>query len=727
MSTNVSRRGGTIRKRPTRGAPAMLSFMTCVRFLLGAILCLNAVAAGAQTCVDDFERFAESSIPYPEFYTTNCATFHGGHFARFQGVVPNIAVYGGVVACKNTGSYCKATTEINIDPAAAIEFDLAADLRAQVETVGFSQWYPSQFGPPQNGWIHVVIPRAEQVVKVTSFGGQFGAILYDSGHHMDNLRVTRLDVPAPKFQFELDDRFEPQKVLLHRYQATDVSGPFQNGYYSAYQVPPAPPTPPQPGAPLAAAVPAVFRFPGTVQVGGVGTTLPVYFRVIDPPDTAAYLSHPVANDNLDPTRPKGTLFYADAVGNRVSATPGGVLKMTAFSDGVPGRAQVLLETSANVAGENYQIEASFEEGFSCATAGHGGTDVCAKSVVVTTWKRIYIENDAMFRRGAFLVNDVRVGDRELLFQENRPGEPPPFLPGETLALIHAETLPFYQEDVTIDPVPAAPDGTRLLPIEDQHDGTWLVRLSAPVQRPFLGRRHGSFYYADAAGIEGSYYVADLDALRDFYATMFVDVQPLAMQPYSSFPFMAMFNEQPDAMPLILGRRHFFSAPPNGEPNGNVIHVIGASYSKMNTSLDPTGTRQTCNTNFGDTQHGRYNFSYIYVGNIEATVAGPVAPCTFQLPLQITNMQAFNRADVAHETVHQFYVNHTTGPDGHCVAPAAAPPAIAGDLCLMNRSWPIAITNWDQLNLPRLGLHWLQNGSDSEYTEIRTHAEPVTQQ
>ncbi len=683
---------------------------------------------GAQTtCVDDFENQAITDAgPEPFFTNGKCGdSYHRGFVSTSDAAHGKVFV-GGSLFCPN-GNPCSPTTDIFLPgPATNISFDLQSGFQTLVQTDGFSRLFPSPFSPAtQFQWLHVVIPSTGSHITLTTNG-------FPSTHVIDNFTFTPAPPPPPSppptFVFELDDHYPGQKLLLHKYDPSDNSGPFSNGYFSNYQVTTIPlDQPPQ------------FRFPGAVTVAGVATAKVVYVRVIDPPDTAPYVPHPAANDNLDPVRPKGTLFYLDTSGNRTDATPGGVLTMTANSDNVPGRANIFLEATDHVAGENYQLEASFDPTFPCATAGSGGTDACAKSVIVTTWKRIYLEVDSMFRRGTFLAAAVSSGAQQVTVLELTPGEPPPFLPGDLITFIHGDRGSSYFEDVVIDPNPTDAQGAPIAPIVDRHDGSWLIHLSTPLIHSYTGGG-ARWYYADAIGIQGEGFTPSTNALKSLYDPMFVDTLKLDHQPFQYFPFVDVIapEHQGGAFHLLLARRWFYDLPPQGQTNGNIFHIIGAGKYVMTTTQDAqTGSVLTCTTHFGDTAVGVANYSYIYVGNIEATAAGPIPPCTFQLQLHLSGTAGFMNTDVAHESLHVWNVNHDPNHphfdpanpgvmDGHCDAAAATPPGTTGDLCIMSRRWPYHIINWDQLNIPRYGLHWLDQGADSEYTQVRQHSEPVTQ-
>ncbi len=283
-------------------------------------------------------RFTNPRCPNndePFFTNGKCGdTYHRGFVSTSDAAHGKVFV-GGSLFCPS-GSPCSPTTDIFLPgPATNVSFDLQSGFQTLVQTDGFSRLFPSPFSPAtQFQWLHVVIPSTGSHITLTTNG-------FPSTHVIDNFTFTLAPPPPPpppsKFIFDLDDHYPGQKLLLHRYDEHDLSGPFNNGYFSNYQVT----TVPLDQAPQ-------FRFPGAVTVNGVATAQSVYVRVIDPPDTAAYVPHPTADDNIDPHRKKGTLFYYDSSGNRVSATPGGMLTMTANSDNVPGRANIFLSMSRSM-------------------------------------------------------------------------------------------------------------------------------------------------------------------------------------------------------------------------------------------------------------------------------------------------------------------------------------------------------------------------------------------
>ncbi len=105
----------------------------------------------------------------------------------------------------------------------------------------------------------------------------------------------------------------------------------------------------------------------------------IYFDVEDPPDTAPYIASPPPNDN---------------------AGGAGSLSVASATTDVTGHATVVLTVTDQFAGDNYRVRARF------SSAGA----VVAKTGIITAWKRVFVEQDKMFRQpGQYLTADVTAG------------------------------------------------------------------------------------------------------------------------------------------------------------------------------------------------------------------------------------------------------------------------------------------------------------------------------
>lgn len=160
-----------------------------------------------------------------------------------------------------------------------------------------------------------------------------------------------------------------------------------------------------------------------LQFGGWGNVTQ-YLRVVDPPDTAPYAP-------LPPVPPAPTLYLAnDNTATVLAATdwglttdPAGVdpapqkcLAVTPTSDSVP--VTVYLKVPANFAGDNFRVEVSKQD---------WGTDCSAANTVefvtprYTSWKRIFIERDKMFRRGGLLSQPAVAPADSVMVAKTRQG------------------------------------------------------------------------------------------------------------------------------------------------------------------------------------------------------------------------------------------------------------------------------------------------------------------
>ena len=153
--------------------------------------------------------------------------------------------------------------------------------------------------------------------------------------------------------------------------------------------------------------------------------VPVYFELIDPDDRSPYdgkkkpkeQGNKDPNDNRDPTK----------------SMKGGRLKdYTAFQDAcLPARsartrlkkidgiqravAEITLNITDRHAGDNYRVRASCRDPQGKPFDSHSGTtndgaktvDTIPRSAVLIAWKRVYIEQDEMYQKGATILRVTR--------------------------------------------------------------------------------------------------------------------------------------------------------------------------------------------------------------------------------------------------------------------------------------------------------------------------------
>lgn len=218
----------------------------------------------------------------------------------------------------------------------------------------------------------------------------------------------------------------------------------------------------------------VHDLTGSTGIGGRR----VYFRLIDPPDTANYA---IKAGDAQPGD------NADGLGSI-----NGSSTATATSDG-NGKIYVTLQVSDYAAGDNYQIEASLDKDFKCSPAP------CQKSIVYTAWKRIYVEMHKMFKVGAFIKESVTPGDKRIIVDTANGFPPAPF----KVRLIHAGTVEsptadYYSETVEVVDVRPVTDGVALI-LSGENDPAAPGVLSAYAAEETV-RTTTRTYLRDAVGV-----------------------------------------------------------------------------------------------------------------------------------------------------------------------------------------------------------------------------------
>jgi hypothetical protein len=171
----------------------------------------------------------------------------------------------------------------------------------------------------------------------------------------------------------------------------------------------------------------------------------IYFRTYDPDDSSSYETDTNANDNHDPGMPRGNLKvapgYTMIAGSEIKDANDNTVEVGVRTDG-SGTAVVVLTVTDRYAGDNYQVYA----------AGHPGPKSGQAATTLTSylvaWKRIYVEEDMMYKVGSDLVDDFRhdtnslpdtvevqdvsqfqVGNQIVVFDATNPGGEPTAIDG----------------------------------------------------------------------------------------------------------------------------------------------------------------------------------------------------------------------------------------------------------------------------------------------------------
>jgi len=413
-----------------------------------------------------------------------------------------------------------------------------------------------------------------------------------------------------------------------------------------------------------------MKIEGTVS--NAPSTNRIWFKLADPPDPSSYVvqgndSH--AGDNQD----GASLKFGTAQVNLAPGTTSSAALQASWD--IANHVHLILEGSDHVSGDNYKVIASFDA--PNATTGLFPCEVsntCTASPIITTWKRIYLERDHMFRHGTFVTRGRR-GDSDVYVRDvSQLG-----IPGRTIdiRMIHAPdvvqsgptTDSFYSEDfhgATIVGVTTLPSG-QMVPAHIQlPPNATLAHMygkdfsdNNPIEMPIL---------ADAIGVIGT--VSDFfdgpgifahDSTIDAtFGAAYVDIQD-APQDVAEVPYV----------PRVPGWG-LTPVPHNGErvfankwlENGTPVpgstdrpafpnhqHLIGGASGTLLDDIGVTWTRQNG------------NHTWIWVASIEHGVTS-----TRQLngldPLLVI------LENVAHELAHQWRVNEAPWPGGadaygHC--------------------------------------------------------------
>jgi hypothetical protein len=436
---------------------------------------------------------------------------------------------------------------------------------------------------------------------------------------------------------------------------------------------------------------------GTTQKPKQGT---VYLRVDDPPDTAPYRGGDAhADDN------GGQRAQLDGEQNQIAT-------VTTDTDGT-FKTKLTIKADANghfVAGDNYQISGSTDSQMNCP-----GT--CVKSGVFTLWKRVYVEEEHMFRQGSFLNDVAPAGGHEIPIVD-----PTPFQnlgSGATLELVHADSgggEGFYFDFVTFRAVTQTSTGLWTIQT-DPGPASTLARDYGT--RPSTSASWVTDIKRDAVGIVGSgMFEPDRSYMSSLFNSTYVDLAQVP-QAITEVPYVAeITNEQRTYFASNWLQQGTAANAYLRVAGPNVLHrVAGAQAPMVNTGhgwgaeLGVTGVG------------GGTNNSFILVKRIEDLVAGSVvSPTGAPIGPEYSGLDPIvvNGEVTAHETVH-FWVHQPAGSDGHghCLEVSYRDPNLN---CLMHEPYSGA-----GLADGLVDLHYLQHGADSEYMTIRRAADPVPQQ
>jgi hypothetical protein len=360
-----------------------------------------------------------------------------------------------------------------------------------------------------------------------------------------------------------------------------------------------------------------------------------------------------------------------------------------------------LETTAFAAGDNYRVFGSPDPAVA-TDPNYVCSANCVKTEPITAWKRMYVEQDRMFRRGADLRVNVAPGDTEIKVTNKKV-----FKKGDIVRLIHAPRLDgsvpgdsFYYEDRIVK----------------HTKGFWKkgsVVLTEPVANayevdpsPAAVTLHGTL--GDAIGVVTSasdLYDASLDYVPGLFARSFVEYVPLGPTE-NAVPHVPFYDELPGATFYGLVAFKWFENRSGLDPLPNHQHLIGGSWTGNFGLLGETNLDQ----------YPTAPFSWVFQKALELAAAG-----NGSTQLAGTDAAILNRATTAHELVHTFDVNAPYTRNGGHDYPVNYLAHNSPDECLM--AYLPTSANPKSRASGRVGLHDPVH-PQSEFRTIRRQEDPL---
>jgi hypothetical protein len=429
----------------------------------------------------------------------------------------------------------------------------------------------------------------------------------------------------------------------------------------------------------------------TTQQPTAGT---VYLQLVDPPDSAPYAASDAhAGDNI------GTATFVGSTGTGAAATAD-----------ANGHFAATVLMAGNAAGDNWQITGSADAKMTCANP-----NPCSKTGIFTLWKRVYVEEEHMFRRGAFIRELVLSGESLVPVSD-----PVPFQglasDSSVLEFVHADTgggEGFYSEFATFHA------------LEQKSAGQWAIRINSGLQHDYGAAMPPQVavlvVQQDGVGVvdEGTFGPSNAN-VGPLFAEMFTDIAPLSPLAAAEVPFVAELSPATNIFFSSRWLQHATNVNATiRHPEDNVFHRITVRQ----TALVSNQQSGQYGAELGVTSvSGGVNFSLLCIGRIEDLVGGNVHdPNGGLVGQEYVGLlaTAVNGETTAHETVH-FWV-HAGGADGngHCVAERWQHDGLN---CLLHRPYA-----GPGLADGLVELHYEDHGNDSEYMTIRRAADPVPQQ
>ncbi len=458
-------------------------------------------------------------------------------------------------------------------------------------------------------------------------------------------------------------------------------------------------------------VPLFVRARG--QSGQYESGLTVYLRVADPEDTAPYMNLPQnklshANDNVGP------LPTLNGTGISPDLNAGGVYQATTDASGAINFTVKLQPGTAS--GDNYQIEASFDETFPPDTSWKSGT--------LTAWKRIFVEKHKMLRNGISLTGVAQPGDSVIHVSDNRYGGNQGrhrISRGDRIALVHAPAIDrqnaldgwYLEEHSVADVTQGTSDYAVTLGTRNGKNIT-LETLEHSFGRDPSRQADSTYSDALARLSAATLSTADyFDAPDDLvtgtgspFPDAFTEYYVLPDGPFGFVPMPDFGTSDEPTLQTLAEKWCLTGAGTSVAPNHQLLVVADSDK-----SIIPSGTGLTISHVPGKTS------SWIWRGIIEDQVGRQGTN-----PGGDPNLWAAKTA--AHELSHEFRPNTVFKSGDHC-PPATVTYSDPKLYCLLSSlDYPGNLVQAQRTNgIARF--HLLQVGGiwHSEYLEIRKHQDP----
>jgi hypothetical protein len=417
-------------------------------------------------------------------------------------------------------------------------------------------------------------------------------------------------------------------------------------------------------------------------------TQTIYVRTADPPDPSLYLPAGMSHDGDNP-------FGWERFPNGDGYGWAGV------ATDANGRFEVIMPMIEQSAGNNQEVEASAVALPYLESPTRCKSDLaCYRSPIFTAWRRVFIERDQMFRKGAFIRKSVAPGDTKIDVLDGSPFKGAKASNPIPVLFIHSGAFdPNGKSGAEIRNVIKVTGGKRLPTIV----------LDAPLNLAYVARFASidtSLPSGDAVGVfhsDADVFPAYFDPAVEFFKDMYTDVRVLkdgkenVMQyvPFVANCSITQYCSEVAAAWLDNGD-HDTSAK-------NHVHVVAAGVGS-----DP-GQLGVCMMSGGGDPVSGPAVALVFNATIQSAVKDGSNPDVGGLdPVGLTKQVT------AHELVHTFDVNPPAVTTfGHCTL-----TAWGGGACLMNQKLPK-----QQAASTTFALH-VDPWSSSEYRRVREAVDPL---